>query len=74
MKKSGVAVLVLVVVVLTVFFFAPVVYYNPLNHAGHASGYESLSCVVFNVGTSYGYTSFLANDWGFMQSCGLIHS
>jgi hypothetical protein len=62
------------VIVVAFFFYVPVVYYNPINFAGHASGYESLSCALFNVGISYGYLSFLANDWGFMLSCGLIHA
>jgi len=65
----------IIVVTMIVAFFVcvPVVYYNPLNHAGHASGYESLSCELFNIGISYGYTSFLGTEWGVMLSCGLIH-
>ena len=64
---------VVVIVIFSVFFCAPVIYYNPMNHAGHASGYESLSCASINIGISYGYTSLLGNDWGVMLSCGLIH-
>lgn len=64
----GIAVLIVAVA----FFLAPVVYYNPINKMGHASGYESLSCAAFNVGVSYGYHSFYANDWAFMSSCGFI--
>jgi len=72
-RRGKVAIGVAIVVLLVAFFFAPVVYYNPMSKAGHASGYESLSCAAFNVGISYGYHSFLANDWAFMSSCGFIH-
>jgi hypothetical protein len=65
--------IVAVVVVIALFFCVPVVNYNPFNYGGHASGYESLSCALFNVGISYGYHSFFANDWVFMLSCGFIH-
>jgi len=69
-RRTKALVVGLAIVMVGAFFFVPVVYYNPFNHAGHASGYESLSCALFNVGISYGYRSFLANDWGFMFSCG----
>ena len=63
----------LAIVMVGAFFFVPAVYYNPSNKMGHASGYESLSCALVNVGASCGYRSLLGNDWGFMPSCGLIH-
>jgi hypothetical protein len=63
----------LAIVMVGAFFFVPVAYYNPSNKGGHASGYESLSCALFNVGISYGYHSFYTNDWAFMRSCGFIH-
>ncbi len=61
------------IVLLGAFFLAPVVYYNPINKGGHASGYMSLSCALFNFGISYGYHSFYTSDWIFMPSCGWIH-
>ena len=72
MKNSQI-VLVVVVLLLVVFFFVPIIYYNPMNKAGNFSGYESLSCALFNVGVSYGHNSFHENSWGFIPSCGFLH-
>jgi len=72
-RRTQALVVGLVIVMVGAFFFVPAAYYNPLNKMGHASGYESLSCALFNVGISYGYHSFFANDWVFMLSCGFIH-
>jgi len=73
MKNSRIVVLAAVVALVGLFFCAPVIYYNPMNKMGHASGYESLSCKLLDVGISYGYHSFLANDRAFMLSCGFAH-
>jgi hypothetical protein len=72
-RRTQALVLGLAIIVVGTFFFVPLVYYNPMNKMGHASGYESLSCVLFKVGVSYGYPSFFANDSVFMLSCGIIH-
>jgi hypothetical protein len=73
-QKRTKAILVATVVLagLVFFFCAPVVYYNPPNNAGNITGYESPSCVVFNIGLSYGSPSLLANYWTFLLRCGNI--
>lgn len=63
---------VVVILAAGFFFIAPVVHYNNLaQHAGHVEKYESLSCALFDVGVSYGYPSFLANDMVLTASCGM---
>ncbi len=61
---------VIVVLVVAFFFAAPVIYSNDTsNHAGHSERYDSLSCLLVGAGVSYGYDSFLGNNWVLRPTC-----
>ena len=67
--RKRTATVVVVSLAITFFFFAPVVYHNPMNFAGNAEEYESMSCALFNVGISYGHQTFLGGNWVLRPFC-----